>query len=194
MILEPLMKRTPRERWTLTAMALALVAVIGYLAAVAPSLNSLDGGRKDLETVRSGLDLQQRQLSWLRTQTESARKTLDELKDVPCPWISADKADGVLQEFQDDAASLGLEVHSMVREPASPARLRGVQMPVSQIVVRLELAGPYSSVLEMMRRMSKKGVAVGLEELCMEGADRPPYDVTVKLVVRLPVVEGANHV
>jgi len=192
MILEPLMKRTPRERWTLAGMALVLVAVVCYLAAVAPALSSLDSQRQNLETTRSGLDLQQRQLSWLRAQTGAAHKTLADLKDVPCPWISADKADGVLQEFQDDAASLGLAVHSIIREAVRP-RLRGVQIPVSEIVVRLELAGPYSSVVEMMRRMSKKGVAVGLEELFIEGSDQPPYDVAVRLVVRLPAAEGANH-
>jgi hypothetical protein len=47
--------------------------------------------------------------------------------------------------------------------------------------------------MEMLRRLSKGSLAVGLEELSIVGSDEPPYDVLVMLLVRMPVLEGGGH-
>jgi Tfp pilus assembly protein PilO len=191
MITEHLLKRTRRERWVLAGVLLALVVLAGYLSAIAPSLRSLDGVRSDLQTVQSSLDLQKRQLDWLRNETESSKKTLAQLKDVPCPWVPASKADAVIQDLQKQAAELSLSVRSILRERTTGMKLKDA--PVALLFVRLEFTGPHASVMEMLRRLSKGSLAVGLEEISIKATDDHPYDVEVMLLVRLPVLEGANN-
>jgi len=193
MILEYLLKRSRRDRLILAGAALAVILLAGYVVAVGPSLASLSGARSDLETVQAGLDLQRRQLDWLRTETEARQKTLAQLQDAPCPWISADKVDGVLEELQKAAADLGLTVRAVIREHSEPVRIKEGETQVALLAVRMELSGPYASVAELLRRLGKGPMAVGLQELSIKSADEPPYDVEVALVVRLPVVEGAKH-
>lgn len=191
MITERLLKRTPRERWVLAAVLLSLVGLACYLSAVAPSLQALAGAKSDLDTIQTSLELQQRQLNWLRAETEASKKALDQLKDVPCPWVPAAKADAVLQNLQKQASDLGLTVRSIVRERMTPMRMKDA--PVSMLYVRLELSGPHAGIMEMLRRLSKGSLAVGLEELSLSGSDDPPYDVLVIVLIRMPVLEGGSH-
>jgi type II secretory pathway component PulM len=191
MIIDRLLKRSPRERWILTAAFLALVIVACYVAAVAPSLEALTGARNDLHTIQTNLELQQRQLNWLRAETAASKKALAKLQDVPCPWVPATKADAVIQEFQKQAADLGLSVRSVTRERVVTMKLKDA--PVALLFVRLEMSGSHASVMEILRRLSKGPLAIGLEELSIRGSDEPPYDVGVMVLVRLPVLEGANN-
>jgi len=191
MITERLLKRSPRERWVLTGVLLVLVVLGCYLSAIAPSLQTLGGARNDLDTVQTSLELQQRQLNWLRAETDASKKTLAQLQDIPCPWVPTAKADTVIQGLQRQAGDLGLTVRSIVRERLTGMKLKDA--PVSMLYVRLELSGPHASVMEMLRRLSKGSLAVGLEELSISGSDEPPYDVLVMLLVRIPVLEGGGH-
>jgi len=193
MLVELLAKRTARERYALGAIVIVLAVVACYTAGIGPAIEAADGYEQDLQTTEKVLLLQQTQLNLLRAETKASQKTLDRLKDLPCPWVQADRADLVLQEIQKEAQGLGLSVHSVARETVTGLRLEDPVQPVMQLLVRLELDGPYASVMEMFRHLSKGDLAIGLEELSLEGCDVPPYDVAVMLRVRLPVVEGDNH-
>ena len=190
MILEYMVKRPSRERWILSASVVALAIVACYTAAIGPSLDTLEGTNEDLRTTETGLALQVRQLNLLRAKTKAAHATLAELKNVPCPWIRAADADALLQEFQAEASGLGLSVTSTIRERVAKIRLTGSAEEVSVLTVRLELSGPPLSVMEMLRRLSRRSIAVGLQELVVKGSTDPPYDVAVTLLVRLPIMEG----
>lgn len=200
MLVDFLIKRPLRERYALGAIIVVLAGVGGYTAGICPALNAADGCEKDLETTEKVLALQQRQLSLLKAETRVSQRTLDQLRDLPCPWVPIEKADVVLQALQKEAAGLGLSVRSIIRESVTGIRLDDAPRPVLLLLVRVELNGPYASVMEMFRRLSKGDLVVGLEELSIRGADEPPYDVEVMLRVRLPVVEeegegeGENHV
>ncbi|HUU90384.1 MAG TPA: type II secretion system protein GspM [Phycisphaerae bacterium] len=193
MLVEQLVKRTARERYALGMIVVVLAVVACYTAGISPALNAADGHKENLNTTEKVLLLQQTQLNLLRAETKVSQQTLDRLKDLPCPWVQADRADVVLQEIQKEAEGLGLSVHSVAREAVTGLRLKDAPRPVLQLLVRLELDGPYASVMEMFRRLSKGNLTIGLEELSLEGSDAPPHDVAVVLRVRLPVVEGDNH-
>jgi hypothetical protein len=191
MIIDHLLKRSPRERWIMAGALLAMVILASYLSAVSPSLQALAAAQGDLQTIQTNLGLQQRQLDWLRGETTASKKTLAQLQDVPCPWVPVDKADAVLQDLQSQAANLGLTVRSVVRERV--IRMKMKEAPVAQLFVRLEMVGPHAGAMEMLRRLSKGPLSVGLEELSIRGSDEPPYDVDVMVLVRLPILEGTNH-
>lgn len=193
MLVELLVKRTVRERCALGATVIVLAIVGCYTAGIRPAVEAAKGHEEDLNTTKNVLALQQRQLSLLQAETKASQRTLDQLKDLPCPWVQADKADVVLQGLQKEAENLGLSVRSVVRESVTGIRLKDTLRPVSQLLVRLELDGPYASVMEMFRRLSKGDLAIGLEELSLKGNDGPPFDVTVMLRVRMPIVEGEDH-
>ncbi len=190
MILEYLAKRTGRERtaWGLTA--ILLVVVLCYLTGVAPALESYEGAQEDLSTTESSLALQRRQLTALRAETVRCHRILDRLKDVPCPWVPAAKADALLRQWQKEAEDLGLSVHSVIRERQVDMRLQEAAAPVSMLIVQLELHGPYDAVMKLVEKLGEGPVAVGLEEVLIKGFDAEPYDVEVALLVRLPVFEG----
>ncbi|HUU09431.1 MAG TPA: type II secretion system protein GspM [Phycisphaerae bacterium] len=190
MLVEFLVKRPVRERYALGGIVVVLVAVGCYTAGIQPALSAMARHEDDLQTTEKVLGLQQRQLNLLRAETKASQKTLDDLKDLPCPWVPTEQADMVLQGFQKEAADLGLSVRSVVRESVTGIQLKDAPRQVSVLLVRLELHGPYASVMEMFRRLSKGALAVGLEELSVKGSDEPPYDVDVVLRVRMPVVEG----
>ncbi len=193
MLVEFLVKRAVRERYALGA-TIVVFAIVGcYTAGIRPAMNAAEGHEGDLQTTEKVLILQQRQLNLLQAETKASQKTLDQLKDLPCPWVHADKADVVLQELQKEAETLGLSVRSVVRESLTGMRLKDVPRPVLRLLVCLEVDGPYASVMEMFRRLSKGDLAVGLEELALKGNDEPPFDVAVVLRLRMPVVEGDNH-
>ena len=141
---------------------------------------------------QSGLELQQRQLTVLRAETNACNRTLKTLEGIPCPWVAVDQADAVVQQWQKDAESLGLKVRSVVRERQTPMRLKGTTS-VSLLVVKLEFHGSYANVMKMLARLEEGPTAVGLEEIVLKGLDETPYDVQVELLVRLPVVEGQSH-
>ncbi len=192
-MLEYLVRRSPRERWTWGIAALAVVALACYMAGVAPPLESLEGIEEDLATTETGLELQQRQLQILKAETTACEKVLADLKDVPCPWVPAAEADAHLQRWQREAAELGLTVRSVIRERQSDLRLGGEKAPVSILVVRLELHGPYAAVMAMLQRLGQGDAVTGLEELTLKGLDEPPYDVELVVLVRLAVGEGDSH-
>jgi hypothetical protein len=192
-ILEYMVKRPPRERWALAATIVVLGFVACYTAAIGPSLETLDGTRTDLRTTETGLVLQQRQLDLLRAKTKAAHRTLADLRNVPCPWVPADKADGILQELQAEAAGLGLSVSSTIRERVAKMTLKDSPARVSVLMVRLELSGQYASVMELLRRLDKRSIAIGLQDLIVKGNLEPPYNVQVTLLVRLPIVEGEKR-
>lgn len=192
MLVEFLVKRPVRERYALGGIVAVLVAVGCYTAGIRPALSEMARYEDDLQTTQKVLALQQRQLNLLRAETKASQQTLDNLKDLPCPWVPAEQADVVLQGLQKEAADLGLSVLAVVRESVTGMRLKDAPQEVSVLLVRLELHGPYASVMEMFRRLSKGALAVGLEELSVKGSDEPPYDVDVVLRVRMPVVEGGK--
>ncbi len=193
MLVEFLVKRAVRERYALGATVIVLAIVGCYTVEIRPAMDAAEGHEGDLRTTEKVLMLQQRQLNLLHAETKASQKTLDQLKDLPCPWVQADKADVVLQELQKEAENLGLSVRSVVRESLTVMRLKDAPRPVLRLLVRLELDGPYASVMEMFRRLSKGDLAVGVEELSLKGNDEPPFDVEVILRVRIPVVEGDDH-
>lgn len=193
MLVEFLVKRAARERYALGA-AIVVLAIVGcYTAGIRPAMDAAEGHEGDLRITEKVLVLQQRQLNLLQAETKASQKTLDRLKDLPCPWVQADKADVVLQELQKEAEALGLSVRSVVRESLTVMRLKDTPRPVLRLLVRLELDGPYASVMEMFRRLGKGDLAIGLEELSLKGNDEPPFDVAVVLRLRMPVVEGDDH-
>ena len=193
MILEYLVKRSPRERlaWGLTA--LLVVLLVSYLAGIGPALRSLDGIRQDVRTTHSSLELQQRQLRVLQAETEAGHKTLERLKDIPCPWVTADKADALLQQWQKEAEDLGLTVRSVIRERQAGFGPKDAAVQVSTLLVRMNVHGPYASVMTLLAHLGGGQTAVGIEDMVIKGLDEEPYDVEVSLLVRLPVVEGESH-
>lgn len=193
MLVEQLAKRTARERYALGMIAGVLAVVAFYTAGISPAIDAAEGHKQNLNTTEKVLLLQQTQLNLLRAKTQASQKMLDRLKDLPCPWVHADRANVVLQEIQKEAEGLGLSVHSVSRESVTELRLEDAPRPVLQLLVRLELDGPYASVMELFRRLSKGDLAIGLEELSLEGSNEPPCNVAVTLRVRLPVVEGDDH-
>ncbi|KPJ76890.1 MAG: hypothetical protein AMK72_08295 [Planctomycetes bacterium SM23_25] len=193
MLVELLVKRTARERYALGAVVVVLAIMACYTAGISPAMDAAAAYQADLDTTEKVLLLQQTQLNLLQAETKASQRTIDQLKDLPCPWVEADRADVVLQEIQKQAEELGLSVRSVARESLTGLRLKEASRPVQQLLVRLELDGPYASVMEMFRRLSKGNLAIGLEELSIEGTDEPPFDVAVVLRVRLPVVEGDDH-
>ena len=193
MLVEFLVKRAARERYALGATIVVLAIVGCYTAGIRPAMDTAEMHEGNLQTTEKVLVLQQRQLNLLQAETKASQKTLDQLKDLPCPWVQADKADVVLQELQKEAEALGLSVRSVVRESLSGMRLKDAPRPVLRLLVRLELDGPYASVMEMFRRLGKGDLAVGLEELSLKGNDEPPFGVAVVLRLRMPVVERDDH-
>ena len=192
MILELLVKRSARERTAWGMVAILSVVGLCYVAGIAPALESLDGIRRDVATTQSGLELQQRQLTLLRAETNACNRTLKKLEGIPCPWVAVDQADAILQQWQKDAEGFGLRVRSVIRERQTAMRLKG-DAPVSLLVVKLEFHGPYANVMKMLTRLKEGPTAVGLEEIIIKGLDEAPYEVDVELLVRLPVVEGQSH-
>jgi len=193
MLLDLLVKRAARERYALGMIVIIFAVVACYTAGISPALEAAQGHREDLGMTEKVLMLQQTQLNLLQAETKASQRTLDQLKDLPCPWVHADRADAVLQEIQKQAEDLGLSVRSLARESVTALRLEDAPRPVLQLLVRLELDGPYASIMEMFRNLSKGNLAIGLEELSLEGTDQPPFDVSVVLRVRLPIVEGNDH-
>jgi len=193
MLLDLLVKRAARERYALGMIVIIFAVVACYTAGISPALEAAQGHQEDLGMTEKVLMLQQTQLNLLQAETKASQRTLDQLKDLPCPWVHADRADAVLQEIQKQAEDLGLSVRSLARESVTELRLKDAPRPVLQLLVRLELDGPYASVMEMFRNLSKGNLAIGLEELSLEGTDQPPFDVSVVLRVRLPIVEGNDH-
>jgi len=187
-----LVKRSARERTVWGMVAILSVVGLCYLAGLAPAMESLDGIQKDLAMSQSGLELQQRQLTVLRAETNACNRTLKTLEGIPCPWVAVDQADAVVQQWQKDAEGFGLRVRSVVRERQTPMRLKGTTS-VSLLVVKLEFHGSYANVMKMLARLEEGPTAVGLEEIVLKGLDEAPYDVQVELLVRLPVVEGQSH-
>lgn len=192
MILEYLVKRSPRERLAWGLAALLVVLLVCYMAGVGPALQSLDGMREDIQTTHSSLELQQRQLRVLQAETEASHKTLEQLKGVPCPWVTADKADAFLQQWQKEAEDLGLTVRSVIRERQAGLGPKDAAQ-VSTLLVRMEVHGSYASVMTLLGRLGSGQAAVGIEDMVIKGLDEEPYDVEVSLLVRLPVVEGDSH-
>ena len=193
MLVEQLAKRTARERYALGMIVGVLAVTAFYTAGISPAIDAAEGHRESLNITEKVLLLQQTQLNLLRAKTKTSQKMLDTLKDLPCPWVHADQTDIVLQEIQKEAEGLGLSVHSVFRESVTELRLEDAPRPVLQLLVRLELDGPYASVMELFRRLSKGNLAIGLEELSLEGNDTPPHNVAVTLRVRLPFVERDDH-
>jgi len=193
MIIEQLIKRPARERRIMVFALLVVVGIVGYLSVVAPAVESLNGVESDLATTQSGLDFQERQLKSLRAETEASQKIVAEFKDMACPWIAAGKADSIMQEFQKEAASLGLTVKSMVRERAGGLKLKDPKVPVSALMVRLDVAGPYTGVVELLRRLNKRSIAVGVDDLSIRGLDEPPFEVDVSILMKIPVAEGGKN-
>ena len=193
MILEYLVKRSPRERLAWGLAAILVVLMVCYLAGVGPALEALQGIKEDIRTTNSSLELQHRQLQLLRAETQASYKVLEGLKGVPCPWVTTDKADALLQRWQKEAEDLGLTVRSVIRERQTDLRAKDAGAQVSALFVRFDLHGPYASIMTMLGRLNGGQVAVGIEDLVLKGLDEEPYDVDASLLVRLPVVEGESH-
>jgi hypothetical protein len=96
--------------------------------------------------------------------------------------------------LQKEAAVLGLSVKSVVRERSTVGlKLKDPKVPVSVLMVRFDVGGPYGSVVELFRRLNKRSIAVGIEDLSIRGLDEPPFEVEASMLLRIPVAEGGKN-
>ncbi|MGB2755084.1 MAG: type II secretion system protein GspM [Phycisphaerae bacterium] len=194
MIIQYLVRRNRRERWLLGLTVLALAVVACYVATIGPAREAVADHESQLVSARANLDLQQRQLTLLRAETATARRSLEELSGAAPPWVNARRADALLQEWQNLAAEVGLTLQSVTRETQAALRLDTGAARVSSVAVRLEVRGPYANVMALLDRLDDGTHAVGLEELDVRVGEEPPFDLAVTLVVRLGLTdEEAPH-
>ena len=194
MIIQYLIRRNRRERWLLGLTVLALAVVACYVATIGPAREAVADHESQLLSARANLDLQQRQLTLLRAETATARRSLEELSGAMPPWMNARRADALLQEWQNLAAEVGLTLQSVTRENQAALRLDIGAARVSSVAVRLEVHGPYANVMALLDRLDDGTHAVGLEELDVRVGGEPPFDIAVTLVVRLGLTdEEAPH-
>ena len=194
MILQYLVRRNRRERWLLGLTVLVLAVVACYVATVGPAREAVADHESQFVSARANLDLQQRQLTLLRAETATARRSLEELSGAAPPWVNARRADALLQEWQNLAAEVGLTLQSVTRESQAALRLDTGAARVSSVAVRIEVRGPYANVMALLDRLDDGTHAVGLEELDVRVGEKPPFDLAVTLVVRLGLTdEEAPH-
>jgi hypothetical protein len=193
-ILQYLVRRNRRERGLLGLTVLVLAVVACYVATIGPAREAVADHESQLVSARANLDLQQRQLTLLRAETATARRSLEELSGAAAPWVNARRADALLQEWQNLAAEVGLTLQSVTRESQAALRLDTGAARVSSVAVRLEVRGPYANVMALLDRLDDGTHAVGLEELDFRVGEKPPFDLAVTLVVRLGLTdEEAPH-
>jgi len=193
-IIQYLVRRNRRERWLLGLTVLVLAVVACYVATISPAREAVAEHESQLVSARANLDLQQRQLTLLRAETVTARRSLEELSGAAPPWVNARRADALLQEWQNLAAEVGLTLQSVTRESQAALRLDTGAAHVSSVAVRLEVHGPYANVMALLDRLDDGTHAVGLEELDVRVGEEPPFDLAVMLVVRLGLTdEEAPH-
>jgi len=193
-ILQYLVRRNRRERGLLGLTVLVLAVVACYVATIGPAREAVADHESQLVSARANLDLQQRQLTLLRAETATARRSLEELSGAAPPWVNARRADALLQEWQNLAAEVGLTLQSVTRESQAALRLDTGAARVSSVAVRLEVRGPYANVMALLDRLDDGTHAVGLEELDFRVGEEPPFDLAVTLVVRLGLTdEEATH-
>jgi len=193
-ILQYLVRRNRRERGLLGLTVLVLAVVACYVATIGPAREAVADHESQLVSARANLDLQQRQLTLLRAETATARRSLEELSGAAPPWVNARGADALLQEWQNLAAEVGLTLQSVTRESQAALRLDTGAARVSSVAVRLEVRGPYANVMALLDRLDDGTHAVGLEELDFRVGEEPPFDLAVTLVVRLGLTdEEATH-
>jgi len=193
-ILQYLVRRNRRERWLLGLTVLVLAVVACYVATVGPAREAVADHESQFVSARANLDLQQRQLTLLRAETATARRSLEELSGAAPPWVNARRADALLQEWQNLAAEVGLTLQSVTRESQAALRLDTGAARVSSVAVRIEVRGPYANVMALLDRLDDGTHAVGLEELDVRVGEKPPFDLAVTLVVRLGLTdEEAPH-
>ena len=206
MILQYLVRRNRRERGLLGLTVLVLAVVACYVATIGPAREAVADHESQLVSARANLDLQQCQLTLLRAETATARRSLEELSGAAPPWVNARRADALLQEWQNLAAEVGLTLQSVTRENQAALRLDTGAAPasavspgeadgrVSSVAVRLEVRGPYANVMALLDRLDDGTHAVGIEELDFRVGEEPPFDLAVMLVVRLGLTdEEAPH-
>ena len=194
MIIQYLVRRNRRERGLLGLTVLVLAVVECYVATIGPAREAVADHESQLVSARANLDLQQRQLTLLRAETATARRSLEELSGAAPPWVNARRADALLQEWQNLAAEVGLTLQSVTRESQAALRLDTGAARVSSVAVRLEVRGPYANVMALLDRLDDGTHAVGLEELDFRVGEEPPFDLAVMLVVRLGLTdEEAPH-
>ncbi|MCX5648130.1 MAG: type II secretion system protein GspM [Planctomycetota bacterium] len=194
MILQYLVRRNRRERGLLGLTVLVLAVVACYVATIGPAREAVADHESQLVSARANLDLQQRQLTLLRAETATARRSLEELSGAAPPWVNARRADALLQEWQNLAAEVGLTLQSVTRESQAALRLDTGAAHVFSVAVRLEVRGPYANVMALLDRLDDGTHAVGLEELDFRVGEKPPFDLAVILVVRLGLTdEEAPH-
>jgi len=193
-ILQYLVRRNRRERGLLGLTVLVLAVVACYVATIGPAREAVADHESQLVSARANLDLQQRQLTLLRAETATARRSLEELSGAAPPWVNARRADALLQEWQNLAAEVGLTLQSVTRESQAALRLDTGAAHVFSVAVRLEVRGPYANVMALLDRLDDGTHAVGLEELDFRVGEKPPFDLAVTLVVRLGLTdEEAPH-
>jgi len=193
-IIQYLVRRNRRERWLLGLTVLVLAVVACYVATISPAREAVADHESRLVSARANLNLQQRQLTLLRAETATARRSLEELSGAAPPWVNARRADALLQEWQNLAAEVGLTLQSVTRENQAALRLDIGAAHVSSVAVRLEVRGPYANVMALLDRLDDGTHAVGLEELDVRVGEEPPFDLAVTLVVRLGLIdEEAPH-
>ena len=194
MIIQYLVRRNRRERGLLGLTVLVLAVVACYVATIGPAREAVADHESQLVSARANLDLQQRQLTLLRAETATARRSLEELSGAAAPWVNARRADALLQEWQNLAAEVGLTLQSVTRESQAALRLDTGAAHVFSVAVRLEVRGPYANVMALLDRLDDGTHAVGLEELDFRVGEKPPFDLAVTLVVRLGLTdEEAPH-
>ena len=205
MILQYLVRRNRRERGLLGLTVLVLAVVACYVATIGPAREAVADHESQLVSARANLDLQQRQLTLLRADTATARRSLEELSGAAPPWVNARGADALLQEWQNLAAEVGLTLQSVTRESQAALRLDTGAAPasavspgeadghVSSVAVRLEVRGPYANVMALLDRLDDGTHAVGIEELDVRVGEEPPFDLAVILVVRLGLTDEEAH-
>jgi len=193
-IIQYLVRRNRRERGLLGLTVLVLAVVACYVATIGPAREAVADHESQLGSARANLDLQQRQLTLLRAETATARRSLEELSGAAPPWVNARRADALLQEWQNLAAEVGLTLQSVTRENQAALRLDTGAARVSSVAVRLEVRGPYANVMALLDRLDDGTHAVGIEELDFRVGKEPPFDLAVTLVVRLGLTdEEAPH-
>jgi len=193
-IIQYLVRRNRRERGLLGLTVLVLAVVACYVATIGPAREAVADHESQLVSARANLDLQQRQLTLLRAETATARRSLEELSGAAPPWVNARGADALLQEWQNLAAEVGLTLQSVTRESQAALRLDTGAARVSSVAVRLEVRGPYANVMALLDRLDDGTHAVGIEELDVRVGKEPPFDLAVTLVVRLGLTdEEAPH-
>jgi len=187
-IAERLIQRQPRERVLLGLTALAVVGVALYWAAYAPAQDVLAERQATLAERQANLNLQKQQMALLRSETAACRRTLDQLAGASEPWLRKDRADALLQQWQNLGAQLGVTVKAVARDRQAPAPAAAGQSGIEILIVRLEVQGPYGSIMAMLARLTEGTAAVGLEQMDLRVADQPPYDLDATILLRVAVV------